>query len=165
MNFAQLRAFNAVATHRTFMAAAQALGVTQSAITQNIKALEESIGTSLFTRTGTRVELKASAYDLLPRVREVVLALEELSSRISKTRDLRLGQFLPPRLDLRTQLRDRSLRISQRCLEGIRGQLEVRDFRLVDRLERATSDRAAYRDDKRRNGRRTPGAPHCGHSV
>ena len=93
MNFAQLRAFNAVATHRTFMAAAQALGVTQSAITQNIKALEESVGTSLFTRTGTRIELTASAYDLLPRVREVVLALEELGSRISKTRDLRLGHL------------------------------------------------------------------------
>lgn len=93
MNFAQLRAFNAVATHRTFMAAAQALGVTQSAITQNIKALEESVGASLFTRTGTRIELTASAYDLLPRVREVVLALEELGSRISKTRDLRLGHL------------------------------------------------------------------------
>jgi aminoethylphosphonate catabolism LysR family transcriptional regulator len=93
MNFAQLRAFNAVATHRTFMAAAQALGVTQSAITQNIKALEESVGTSLFTRTGTRVELTASANDLLPRVREVVLALEDLGSRISKTRDLRVGHL------------------------------------------------------------------------
>ncbi|MGE0240296.1 MAG: LysR substrate-binding domain-containing protein [Parvibaculaceae bacterium] len=93
MNFAQLRAFNAVATHRTFMAAAQALGITQSAITQNIKALEQSVGTSLFTRTGTRVELTASAHDLLPRVREVVLALEDLGSRISKTRDLRLGHL------------------------------------------------------------------------
>lgn len=93
MNFAQLRAFNAVATHRTFMAAAQALGVTQSAITQNIKALEESIGTGLFTRNGTRIELTQSAHDLLPQVREVVLALEDLSSRIDKTRDLRLGHL------------------------------------------------------------------------
>lgn len=93
MNFAQLRAFNAVATQRTFLGAAQALGVTQSAITQNIKALEESVGTSLFTRTGTRIELTASAHDLLPRVREVVLALEDLTSRISKTRDLRMGHL------------------------------------------------------------------------
>jgi LysR family transcriptional regulator, low CO2-responsive transcriptional regulator len=93
MNFAQLRAFNAVATHRTFSSAAQALGVTQSAITQNIKSLEESVGASLFTRSGVGIELTASAYDLLPRVREVVLALEDLGARISKTRDLRMGHL------------------------------------------------------------------------
>lgn len=93
MNFAQLRAFNAVATHRTFSTAAQALGVTQSAITQNIKALEESIGTNLFTRGGAGIELTASAYDLLPRVREIVLALEDLAARIGETRDLRSGHL------------------------------------------------------------------------
>jgi aminoethylphosphonate catabolism LysR family transcriptional regulator len=93
MNFAQLRAFNAVATHRTFSTAAQALGVTQSAITQNIKSLEESVGTHLFTRTAAGVELTASAYDLLPRVREIVLALEDLDARMGKTRDLRSGHL------------------------------------------------------------------------
>lgn len=84
---------NAVATHRTSSTAAQSLGVTQSAITQNIKSLEESVGASLFIRTGAGIELTASVYDLLPRVREVVLALEDLGARISKTRDLRMGHL------------------------------------------------------------------------
>ena len=42
MNIAQIRAFHAVAMHNGFSAAAQALGVSQPAVTQHIKALEES---------------------------------------------------------------------------------------------------------------------------
>ena len=47
MNFAQLRAFHAIATHGGFSAAAQALGVSQPAITQHVKALEEAVGALL----------------------------------------------------------------------------------------------------------------------
>ena len=45
-----LRAFEAVARHRSFAAAADELGYTQSAVSQQLRALETIIGTSLFHR-------------------------------------------------------------------------------------------------------------------
>ena len=57
MNFVQLRAFHAVANHGSFSAAAQFLGVSQPAVTVQIKALEETLGARLFHRGGSTVEL------------------------------------------------------------------------------------------------------------
>jgi len=93
MNLSQLRAFHAVAQHRTFSSAAQALGITQSAVTQNVKSLEDAIGTRLFRRTGNGVELTQNALDLLPQIRQVVLMLDELDRRIGGGRDLSIGHL------------------------------------------------------------------------
>lgn len=93
MNFAQLRAFHAIATHGGFSSAAQALGVSQPAITQHVKALEEAIGARLFLRTGTGVELTRDGRDLLPKVREAVLTLDDIGSRMENGRALRAGHL------------------------------------------------------------------------
>lgn len=91
MNFAQLRAFQAIATHRTFSEAAQALGVSQPAITQHVKALEEAVGARLFLRTGAGIELTPDARDLLPRVRQVMLMLDDIGARMDEGRTLNAG--------------------------------------------------------------------------
>ncbi|MDF2999038.1 MAG: transcriptional regulator [Xanthobacteraceae bacterium] len=91
MNFAQLRVFQAIATHRTFSAAAQALGVSQPAITQHVKALEEAVGARLFVRTGAGIELTPDARDLLPRVRQVMLMLDDIGARMDEGRTLSAG--------------------------------------------------------------------------
>ncbi len=52
-----LRAFEAAARHLSFKAAAEELSVSQSAISHQIKALEESLGFPLFTRKTRSVEL------------------------------------------------------------------------------------------------------------
>ncbi len=93
MNFAQLRAFHAIATHGGFSAAAKALGVSQPAITQHVKALEEAIGARLFLRIGTGVELTRDGRDLLPKVREAVLTLDDIGSRMENGRALRAGHL------------------------------------------------------------------------
>lgn len=93
MNFAQLRAFHAIATHGGFSAAAQALGVSQPAITQHVKALEEAVGARLFLRTGTGVELTRDGRDLLPKVREAMLTLDDIGSRMENGRALRAGHL------------------------------------------------------------------------
>src|SRR4051794_17417412 len=93
MNFSQLRAFHAVAIHRTFSAAAQALGVSQSAVTQNVKSLEDAVGARLFHRSGGGVELTADAHDLLPKVRQVVLLLDEIDARMDGGRGLHTGHL------------------------------------------------------------------------
>lgn len=52
--FTSLRAFEAVVRHATFSAAADELGVSQSAVSQHVKALEEWLGHELMTRGARR---------------------------------------------------------------------------------------------------------------
>ncbi|MBS7542824.1 LysR substrate-binding domain-containing protein [Ancylobacter oerskovii] len=91
MNLAQLRAFHAIATHRTFSEAAQALGVSQPAITQHVKALEEAVGGRLFLRSGAGIELTPHARELLPRIRQVALMLDDIDARMEEGRTLNAG--------------------------------------------------------------------------
>lgn len=62
----RLTVFRAVAAQRSFRRAAEQLYLTQPAVTQQIKALEELIGLPLFDRSGREVTL-TSAGDLLLR--------------------------------------------------------------------------------------------------
>ncbi|HSW08206.1 LysR substrate-binding domain-containing protein [Aquabacterium sp.] len=55
-----LRAFEAVARRLSFSAAAEELYLTQSAVSRQIKSLEEEIGASLFNRGTRKVELTAA---------------------------------------------------------------------------------------------------------
>ncbi|SEG43713.1 DNA-binding transcriptional regulator, LysR family [Bryocella elongata] len=77
----RLRVFREVAARSSFRQAAEALYVTQPAVTQQIKALEEELGGALFDRTGGRVQLTPMG-DALLRSAEAsheVLALAEQS--------------------------------------------------------------------------------------
>lgn len=91
MNLPQLRAFDAVARYGSFSAAAQALGVSQPAVTQQIKLFEEALGSRLFRRGASGIALTAQGADLLPRVRQAVLMLDDLGERVGAGRSLRRG--------------------------------------------------------------------------
>lgn len=93
MNLAQLRAFHAVATAGTFSAAARALKVSQPAVTQHVKALERTIGSPLFSRVGGTLVLTPDAEDLLPKVREMMLTLDDIGARVEDGRALRSGHL------------------------------------------------------------------------
>ena len=73
MELRQLEYFAAVARHRHFTRAADALYVTQSALSQQVRRLEAELGLALFARTPRGVELTAAGTDLLVRA-EAVLA-------------------------------------------------------------------------------------------
>ena len=73
LSLTHLRAFAAVARHLSFRAAADETFVTQSAISRQIKALEDELGASLFSRGTRHVELSADGA-LLLRVVEPWLA-------------------------------------------------------------------------------------------
>lgn len=60
MNTQQLESFLAVAEHLNFARAAEALNITQSAVSRQIHALEDELGTKLFHRTSRSVVLTPS---------------------------------------------------------------------------------------------------------
>src|SRR6202790_4668034 len=78
-----LRVFEAVATHLSFSAAADALNVTPAAVSQQIKALEGYIQVPLFRRSGRRVEITDEGLELLPAVRA---GLEKLESALQQSK-------------------------------------------------------------------------------
>src|SRR5688572_3698329 len=65
-----LRAFEASARHESFTQAAAELFVTQGAVSQQVKALEEELGLRLFGRDGRRLRLTESGRAYLEVVRD-----------------------------------------------------------------------------------------------
>ncbi|MDB5957603.1 MAG: transcriptional regulator, LysR family-like protein [Ramlibacter sp.] len=63
-----LRAFEAVARHLNFRAAAEEMALTQSAVSRQIQALEEEVGVGLFLRHTRAVELTSAGAQLLMAV-------------------------------------------------------------------------------------------------
>lgn len=72
-----LPAFRAVARLENLRAAAEELHLTHSAVSQQIKLLEEQIGFALFDRRGRRVALNAAGTALLRSVEPALAALDE----------------------------------------------------------------------------------------
>lgn len=65
-----LRAFEAAARHSSFRAAADELSVTHSAISHQVKALEQEFGVPLFSRGGREVRLTEEGQILSPILRD-----------------------------------------------------------------------------------------------
>jgi len=80
-----VEAFLAVAQHRSFRRAAAELGVTPSAISQAVRALETRVGAALFIRTTRSVGLTEAGERFLARARP---AFEELVAASEVARDL-----------------------------------------------------------------------------
>jgi LysR family transcriptional regulator, glycine cleavage system transcriptional activator len=86
-----LRVFVAVAHHLSFTRAADALGVTASAVSVQIRALEEYLARPLFRRNGREVHVTPEGRLLLPRVQA---ALEQLEHAVDDARSERGGDTL-----------------------------------------------------------------------
>lgn len=76
--FPALRAFHAAATHERFRDAAQSLGLTESAISHQVRRLEDFLRVALFDRTGSGVRLTAAGRRYLeaidPAIRQIQAA-------------------------------------------------------------------------------------------
>lgn len=78
-----LRAFEAVARHLNFRAAAEELSLTQSAVSRQIQSLEDEMGASLFLRHTRAVELTSAGSMLL---RAAGTALERVDNTVRQIR-------------------------------------------------------------------------------
>ncbi|WP_114240109.1 LysR family transcriptional regulator [Dyella sp. C9] len=95
----ELNAVVAVAAHRSFRAAAAALGLSPSALSHAISALEQRMGVRLFHRTTRSVALSAAGEQFLSRVqpalRDIAAAMESVNQfRDTPTGTLRINLSL-----------------------------------------------------------------------
>ncbi|VTN03970.1 Cyn operon transcriptional activator [Raoultella ornithinolytica] len=86
-----LTCFLAVAEHRSFTRAATALHVSQPALSQQIRQLEELLGVLLFDRSGRQIRLTDSGEVWLTYARRVLQELEEGKRALLDVEDLQRG--------------------------------------------------------------------------
>src|SRR3954447_10884840 len=83
-----VRVFEAAARHLSFTKAAEELGMTQAAVSYQIKVLEERVGTPLFLRLPRKVALSETGQRLAPAANE---AFELLRTAFTSARDKSQG--------------------------------------------------------------------------
>ncbi|MBR4068691.1 MAG: LysR family transcriptional regulator [Clostridia bacterium] len=88
MNLNQLRYFISVAENGSFTKAAASHFISQTAITQQIHALEENVGTKLLDRNSRPVSLTPAGRVLLKEAREI---LSRMDAALTRTREASTG--------------------------------------------------------------------------
>src|ERR1700761_3367591 len=105
----RLKVFRVVATHLNFSRAAEELLLTQPAVTQQIKALEDEYGVPLFDRSGGRIALTPGGAALLPFAEKlkaisheafaaVASAAGKHGGKLALGASQTIGQYLLPKL-------------------------------------------------------------------
>jgi LysR family glycine cleavage system transcriptional activator len=91
-----LRVFEAVARLQNFTRAAEELGMTQTAVSYQIKLLEEHLGDTVFIRKPRALQLTETGTHLLPKVAEAFDLLAEAMQAARHTIDATLDIHSPP---------------------------------------------------------------------
>ncbi|GLQ55815.1 LysR family transcriptional regulator [Devosia nitrariae] len=91
INLHQIVAFNAAAKHRSFSKAAEALGVTQSSVTQNIAKFEAIVGAYLLERRRAGLVLTPAGRRIHRVTEEMGLLQVQLEERINEFTRLEHG--------------------------------------------------------------------------
>ncbi|WP_406137183.1 LysR family transcriptional regulator [Streptomyces sp. NBC_01089] len=87
-----LRVLRAVATTGSFSAAARELGCTQPAVSQQMKALEASSGTTLLIRTGREMRLTQAGEALVRHAGGILAGLTAAEEEVAAIAGLRAGR-------------------------------------------------------------------------
>ncbi|RKN86652.1 selenium metabolism-associated LysR family transcriptional regulator [Paenibacillus ginsengarvi] len=109
LNFHQLHIFYTVAEKGSFSMAAQALHMTQPAVTMQVQSLEDYFGTKLFQRSTKKIELTEAGRTLLPFAKRSIDLIKStdvamskfthmLEGRLQLGASLTIGEYILPRL-------------------------------------------------------------------
>ena len=92
-----LRAFCVAAQHRSFKVAADELFLTPSAVSHQMKELEDALGVKLFERRTRSLELTSAGQTLLEEVGPLLGAIDRSLARIARRNNrITLRMLLPP---------------------------------------------------------------------
>jgi DNA-binding transcriptional LysR family regulator len=147
----QLRTFVAVAERQSFTRAADDLHIAQQAVSQQIKALERSLGVTLLRRTPRRVELTAEGAVFLADCRRVLGAADRAARRVKAAArgelgTLRLAFTLTTVWDTIPQLLARLAEVHPQVKVEAREVFgaDVPELLLTDRYDLALAPRTSY---------------------
>ncbi|MGK4584440.1 LysR family transcriptional regulator [Kitasatospora sp. HPMI-4] len=87
-----IRTFHEVVSTGSYSAAARALGYTQPAITQQMKALERDVGVPLFTRSGRGLRLTEAGEALSRHARTILSSMDAAQQQLVALARLRAGR-------------------------------------------------------------------------
>jgi DNA-binding transcriptional LysR family regulator len=91
--FYELAAFAAVAEHLSFRKAADAIGVSRSALSHALLGLEQNLGVRLLNRTTRSVSLSEAGAQLLTRIRPVLQDLNTALDALAEARGAPAGKL------------------------------------------------------------------------
>lgn len=92
-NLNYYKAFYMVAKYKNISKAADALFISQPAISKSLSRLEENLGCTLFSRTSRGVSLTADGEILYERIREAFAAIEAGEEELRHRTELGIGQL------------------------------------------------------------------------
>ena len=93
MDIRLMQYYLAVVREGTISAAAEALHVSQSALSRQIKDLEEELGVTLFTRGSRRITLTEEGMILRRRAEEMLQLMQLTEAELTQTRDTVTGEI------------------------------------------------------------------------
>jgi len=122
----ELKTFIAVTRYGTFAAAGMHIGLTQSAISAQIRNLEQALGIRLFDRTGRQAILNAAGQRALPMAREILEIFNRMavSDDVSEFRgELKIGAVATAQTGLLPQallrLRQQAPKLEPKLVPGV----------------------------------------------
>ncbi|GAB3903864.1 LysR family transcriptional regulator [Kibdelosporangium lantanae] len=128
LDLAQVRAFVVTADHQHFSRAAQAMYLTQQALSKRIRRLEDTLATQLFVRTNRSVELTEDGERFLPHARALVAAADTAVAAMTDAQPLRLDlldfRLAPTYILRRLAAQDPTPRISRTASQGLANTLD-----------------------------------------
>lgn len=89
----QFRYFEALASQGHFGRAADIAGISQPALSMQIRELEETLGVQLFERTARIVRLTRLGEELVPRVRDILRSVDEVEDIARLAQDRLTGRL------------------------------------------------------------------------
>jgi DNA-binding transcriptional LysR family regulator len=93
MELHQLRYFVTVVREGTFTKAAERLYITQPSLSEQIRKLEQELGSPLFERLGRTLALTNAGEAFLPHAERVLVEVEQARLRVQEVRGLRRGRI------------------------------------------------------------------------
>jgi DNA-binding transcriptional LysR family regulator len=127
-----LRAFQAVARTSSFTKAAAELNYAQSSITEQVKALETDLGTSLFDRTGRKLRLTSAGERMVDYAAQVLSLVDEARSVVDSATGELTGELTVGGLEtlcahripaVLVRYQDRFPQVRVTVCEGNRGEM------------------------------------------
>lgn len=88
-----LRYFEAIARHQHFGRAAEACGISQPALSLQIKELEAQLGAPLFERNARQIRLSSLGESLVDRVRNILGSVDELDDLVRASHSPLVGRL------------------------------------------------------------------------